>query len=224
MSYKTFNDVFLSEMPQRFNGGNDFLAQLEMIRENLQDNDEITKLAPSVYKTQNGDQTTYWVGDASADTVNLIVDTEQHGSFRKVVLTSKNPEISKGSPPFASDLYVIIKNDSATDSLVFASDEFLSDDGIRLWKTIVEQGYKLAVYDTQARQIVLSPITDTNSMLTFLGDSDKRKYIFVMTETANKLRGAIHSFGILELKRLAGYPLFEGYSKISKQQYRKNNE
>lgn len=211
MSYKTFYNIFLAEMPQTLNGGNDFQAQLEMIRENLQYNDEVTELAPSVYKTQNGDQTTYWVGDAEAEMVSLIVDTEQHGSFRKVVLTSKNPEIAAGTPPFASDLYVIIKEDSATDSLVFTSDEFLSSDGTKLWQRIVSQGYKVAVYDTQAHQYVLSQVTDPESMLAYLGSADKRKYIFVMTESMKRLRGVIQSFAIADLKRRAGYPLFEEY-------------
>lgn len=211
MSYNTFYNVFLAEMPQMLNGGNSFGAQLEMIRENLKYNNNVTAIAPSVWKTQNGDQITYWAGSADASIVQLIVDTEQHGSFRKVILTSKNPAISAGSAPFACDLYVIIKEDALATNLVFTSDEFLSDGGIKLWQNIVTKGYKVAVYDTSSRQYVLSQVAKPDDMLTYLGDADKRKYIFVMSESAQQIRGVMHSFAIMDLKRQAGYPLFENY-------------
>lgn len=211
MSYSTFYNVFLTEMPRRVNGNNSFAAQLVMIRENLQYNSNVIKLEPDVWKTQNGDQITYWAGTADASTVQLIVDTEQHGSFRKVILTSKNPQISAGNPPFAGDLYVIIKEDALAVNLVFTSDEFLSDSGIKLWQNIVTKGYKVAVYDTLSRQYVLSQVTKPDDMLAFLGDADKRKYIFVMSESTQHIRAVIHSFSIMDLKRQAGYPLFENY-------------
>lgn len=45
----------------------------------------------------------------------------------------------------------------------------------------------------------------------YLDDNKKRKYIFVLTETIQHIRGVIHSFSIMEMKRLANYPLFENF-------------
>jgi len=67
------------------------------------------------------------------------------------------------------------------------------------------------VYDTSSRQYVLSQVAKPDDMLTYLGDADKRKYIFVMSESAQQIRGVMHSFAIMDLKRQAGYPLFENY-------------
>lgn len=209
MSYKTFYRVFLLEMPQRLNGGNSFVARLEMIRENLRYNSSVIQLAPSVYKTQNGMQITYWMGTANASEVQVIVDTEQFVNFRKVTLTSKDPLLPAGSPPYASDLYVLIKRDAANDNLVFTSDEYLSDSGIRLWQNIVSQGYAVAVYDKSRHQYILSRVTDSDQLLDFVGDADKRKYIFVLSESIQYLRGVMHSFALMDIKRQAGYPLFE---------------
>jgi hypothetical protein len=213
MTYKTFYDVFLSEMPQRLNGSNDFAAQVEMIRENLRYNDDVSIIGPGIFKTQNGTQVTYWVGDAAAGNVQLIVDTEEHGSFRKVAMTSKNPDITPGSPPFASDLYVLIKEDSNNNNLVFASDEFLSDGGIKLWQGMVSKGYKIAVFDTSTGKYVLSQVANVEELAQYLGAGDSRKYVFVMAESIQNIRGVMHSFAIMELKRKAGYPLFEQFCK-----------
>lgn len=196
-------------MPQVLNGGNDFEAHVEMLRENLRYNAEVDQLSTNVFKTTNGAQTTYWIGDAKAASVSIIVDTTIHANFRKVELTSKNPNIPVGSKPFASDLYMIIKDDSTTDNLVFTSDEFLSNDGERLWKRLVSNGGIVSVYDTSSNQYVLTSIHHKNELSNYLGDTNKRKYLFVLSESIQEARGAVHSFAIMELKRKANWPLFK---------------
>ena len=213
MSYKSFYKTFLAEMPQRLNGGNDFEAQLEMVRENLKYNPDVETVAPGVFKTQNDTQTTYWVGDASATDVSLIVDTSSQGNYQKVEYTSKNPRIPTGTPPFVSDLYILIKQDASNNNLVFTSDEFLSDGGEKLWKTLVSKGYHVGVYDTTAHKYALTKVNTPAELSNYLGDADRRKYIFVLSESIQHIRGVIHSFNLMEMKRLSGYPLFENFKK-----------
>ena len=195
-------------MPQVLNGGNDFEAHVEMLRENLRYNAEVDQLSTNVFKTTNGAQTTYWIGDAKAASVSIIVDTTSHANFRKVELTSKNPSIPAGAAPFASNLYMIIKDDSSSENLVFTSDEFLSNDGEKLWNRLANSGGVVSVYDTSINQYVLKSIQNKNELSNYLGDTDKRKYLFVLSESIQEARGAIHSFAIMELKRKANWPLF----------------
>jgi hypothetical protein len=212
MTYKTFYEMFLAEMPQRINSGNDFDALVEMLRENLKYNDDVTELMPSVFKTQNDDQITYWVGDSRADLVSLIVDTEDHGNFRKVVYTAKNPQVTGAI--FASDMMAIIKNDSRGENLVFRSDEFMSDDAIKLWQRLSTQGHHISVFDTDTNKYVVKNVTAARDLKKYFGDSASRRFVFVMSESIGAMRGLIHSVALMELKRQAGYPLneiFENY-------------
>lgn len=207
--YTTFYNVFLTEMPMRVSGSNDFNAQLEMIHENLQYDAEVIGVAPGVFKIESGEQITYWVGDETATNVSLIVDTSMNGNFCKVELTSKNPSISSGTKPFASDLYLIIKSDVKNHNLIFSSDSMLSDDGIKLWKGITKRGGKVSVYDKSTQQYVLSPVSSEQELEQFIGDANHMKYVFVLSESLNEQRGIITSFGIMEIKRMANWPLFE---------------
>ena len=104
MNYETFYNLFLTEMPQRTLGGNDFQAQLEMLQENLEYDVDAISVSAGVFKIDTDEQTTYWVGNKDATKVSIIVDITIDGNFCKVVLSSKNPTLTPGTKPYASDL------------------------------------------------------------------------------------------------------------------------
>jgi hypothetical protein len=208
MSYEGFRKTFLVETPQHLEGSNDFYAQLDMIKENLKYNSEVTEVVTDVFKTQHGNQTTYWMGDSEAIEVSSIVDTETNGEFCRVVLTSKNPNIPRGVGPYVSDLYLIIKNDVKPNHLVFTSDEILSTDGEKLWKGLVNRGHQVSVYDKLSHKYVLSSIANSEELESYIGDADKRRFVFVLSEDLSYQRGVITKFSIMEIKRLAGWSLF----------------
>lgn len=209
--YREFYDTFLCEMPWNVNGKNDFWTQLEMLRENLKNNTNISKLVKGVHKNTIGHQITYWIGDSDANKVDIIVDTEIHGKFCKVTLTSKNPNIPKGSVPYASQLYLIIKEDISTLDLVFSSDNIMSDDAIKLWKRMASSGHAISVYDSQTSKYELTPIASISDLEKYIGGPDKARYTFVLSENMEYQRSTIHSVNIMELKRIILYPLFEEY-------------
>ena len=213
-TYKNFYKTFLQEMPWQVNGGNDFEAQHEMLRELLSDSPPPEKLSNNVFKLVTGNQLTFWVGDVEAHNVALIVDTEVNGNFCKVTLTSKNPLIKPGTPPYASDLYFIIKKDLANTNLVLSSDSMMSNDAINLWSRLVKQGSHIAVYDTQASKYVLNSIKSAEELSQYVGDHTDSKYVFVLSETKELARGAAHSVALMELKRKSGYPLQQLFEKI----------
>lgn len=213
--YENFYNTFLVEMPWKVNGSNDFVAQLEMLQENIQEGEEVHSVQSNIYKVILGNQTTYWVGDEDASKVLIIVDTEVSGNFCKVVLTSKNPSIPKQSPPYASDLYIAIQEDLSSDNLVLTSDSMMSDDAIRLWNRLHTSGRKISVYDTSQNKYVLGSIESAKDFAQYVGDVNYNKYIFVLSENLTNQRGLIHSFNIMEIKRLSLYPLFEQFKRNS---------
>jgi len=208
-NYEAFHRTFLAEMPWRAQGGNDFPAQLEMLQENISDGAEIISLGDNVFKTLLGNQITYWVGDKNAISVLIIVDTEINGNFCKVVLTSKNPQLPPKSPPYASEVYLLIKKDLSNLHLTFSSDSIMSDDAIRLWRGMVDRGEKVSVFDTSKHQYVLSDVSAVDELEKYIGDMGNQRYVFVLSENLTTQRGTHHLFNLMELKRNILYPLFE---------------
>jgi len=194
---------------------NAFDAQHKLLKENLVDRKAIL-LNSKMFKIEMGDQVTYWVGDKSAQKVSIIVDTERMGNFCKVVLTSKNPLLGKNISPYASDLYVAIKQDVSNLNLVFSSDGIMSDDAIRLWSGMVDRGGTISVYDTFTKEYKLSPVIDSDQLQQFIGDKSKIRYVFVLSENKDVQLGLKHSFDIMELKRKTIYPLFEEFRSRTK--------
>jgi hypothetical protein len=210
MKYTTFYNLFLSEMPQRASGLNSFEAHLAMLRENLEYNNEVIQVTSDIFKTENGEDTTYWIGDRDASTVYVIVEiSSEDNKFCKIVLASKNPQLQHGTKPYASDLYLVIKQDISPYHLVLTSDELLSDDGERLWKGLVNRGNTVSVYDTEAHQYILNRVSSEQELNNYLGGADMRKYIFVLSESITESRNISHTFAIMEIKRKANWPLFD---------------
>lgn len=196
-------------MPWLIPGSNDFTAQFEMLHELLQDDPEILAIGNSIFKIVTNHQITYWHGNADASKVSIIVDTEVTGNFCKVQLTSKNPQLSKSTPPFTSDMYIAIKQDLASSDLTFTSDSMMTSDAINLWTRVANSGGTIGVFDTTLQKYILRQVASAEEMRNFCGGPDCQKYIFVLSESALHFAGTKHSVGLMEIKRLAGYPIFE---------------
>lgn len=192
----------------RLNGNNDFHMQLEMLRENLANNGSARCVAPGMYCWDGGGQASYWLGTEDTSYVSLIIDTNTNGRYRKVTMTSKNPDIPGGTPPFASDAYALINSDAKCANLVFTSDEMLSDSGAKLWKNVAASGQHVGVYDTADSKYVLKHVSTPAELADYIGGEDMGRYLFVLSESRIEFQGTRHAFSILELKRNAGYPLF----------------
>lgn len=206
MDYKDFYNVFLVEMPWQLPGSNDFDAQLAMLRELAADSDNV-EIIGKLCKLVNSNQITYWVGDEELTNVSLIVDTEITGNFCKVVLTSKNPTIPKGTPPFASDVYIAIKNDISSKNLAFSGDNMMTDDAIRLWSRLIAKGNIISVFNTSTNKYELTDVKSSEELTQYIGDHTKQKYVFVLSESKTHYVGTRHAVGLMELKRRSGYPL-----------------
>lgn len=215
--YRNFYRTFLYEMPWRANGVNSFATHLELLRGAISSGGEVVSINPDTHKVITKLDVTYWSGSADASSVSIIVGVEINGRFCKVVLVSKNPLIPKSSPPYASDLYLEIKRDISNNSLVLSSDSVVSDGAISLWGKLVDAGNKVSVFDTSSNKYVLSPVHTSDDLLRYTGGSPQSKYIFVLDEDSISQRGNQHHVALMELKRMAGYPLTEMFDMFAKE-------
>jgi mannose/fructose/N-acetylgalactosamine-specific phosphotransferase system component IIB len=207
--YDYFYRTFLAEMPMRADGSNAFYPPLSMVQMNISNGAKVERVDAGIFKYIMGDDITYWAGTMDASDVSIIVDTVNSDKFQKVALTSKNPNISSGTPPFTTDVYLAIKKDVGKRNLVFSSDSTLSRDGEKLWKGMVQRGYHISVYNSTTNEYEIKHIENIDQFLDYMGDSNMQKYIFVLSETFEQVRGLIHYTGILDIKRRCGYPIFE---------------
>lgn len=118
-----------------------------------------------------------------------------------------------GGPPYAADLYSVIKRGAGKSSLLLSSDQTLSDQGERLWKRLLAVGHKIAVFDTATHQYVLSPNENPDELSKYVGDGNS-KYIFVISENELPRISTRHGIEIMELKGVSGYPLSEIFDGI----------
>ena len=216
MNYEVFYETFLSEMPWRINGSNDFEFQLSALHEMLGDGHEVTHVADSIFKIHADTQITYWVGDDEASSVLMIVDTSLNGNICKISLTSKNPELPPKSPPYASSVYLTIMHDLKADHVALSSDQMLSDDAIKLWGRLVTAGHTVSVFNTATHQYELAKVSTADELEQYLGGANKQHYVFIISESDRNRSGLRHSVAIMEIKRNSGYPLaklFESYRK-----------
>jgi hypothetical protein len=198
-------------MPMRTSGSNGFNPHVAALKENLRYGHIPVVVSKDVYKISANKVTTYWVGSKDSSSVIIVVDTRISDSMCKVTLASKNPDYSSRAP-YTSDLYLVIKDDIANNDLVFASDEYLSLDGERLWVGLVKRGNVISIFDTEKKQYVLNYVQDVNELTSYLGGLDRQRYIFVLSESLLESRGIFTTFAIMEIKRKANYPLFEKLS------------
>jgi len=94
---------------------------------------------------------------------------------------------NKGHPPYASDLYNAVLTDQDK-SIRIISDTKLSDEGIGIWKKLLNQGRKILVYDSSHPGKSFTEITTEDELMKYFNhdNSDFRKYQFVISESGMK--------------------------------------
>lgn len=197
--YEEFNFVYLAEMPQHLPGNNDFESQLYALRLNVENTpDRVHELADNFFKFENGNQIYFWHGDKDMHTVSIIVDTRITDAYCKVTLTSKNPEYNT---PYASDIYQLIADHVGSKGVAFTSDTIMSTEAIKLWKGMVTRGKPISVYDRRTNSFEMKHVTSAEELSSYIGDSDKTRYVFVLHQSKDYQSGEHHHATIMEMKR-----------------------
>jgi hypothetical protein len=139
---------------------------------------KITELDDNLFKMESFSRLFYWFGDLNDIQLACALDKDKNKLI--VRMTGKNSIIPKKSPPYASNLYILILNDESNKELQFLSDDMLSSEGYSVWKKFITSDYNVAVYNKTNNSII--PTVSVDEMNKYMRkDSSGRNYQFVLS-------------------------------------------
>jgi hypothetical protein len=195
-----FIESWLFEMPERVDDLEAFDTLLWSIQNRISDGEKPTQVKPGIYKL-SGKPLLYWMGTPTK--VFLAMELSQKPQSLVINLTGKHASL-RGKPPYATDLYSAILNDNETSLIV--SDTTLSDAGVNIWKTLVQQGYYVTVYNKDKPGHSRKTIKSPHELDTFLAkdNSDYRSWRFVLSKPGMQLWETVSFFNTRRYRELAG--------------------
>jgi hypothetical protein len=149
------------------------------------------EINPMLYKLPGKQVSYYWFG--SPTQIDLAAEVERTPQSMVLTLLGKNPQLKKGAP-YASELHVGIVDDSDLSLLV--SDEKLSEEGLGLWKRLVQQGYAVTVFDKQHPGATRETFTSPDQLDQFFkkGNAQMRRYRYVLSKPREQLWETVSVF------------------------------
>lgn len=198
-----FNETWLSEMPGRVGNVSDaFNILVKNIEEWIESGKQPGNLSKNFFRLEGNNIDYFWyqIGDDIALAAEL--DKKQQGYT--VNLVGKNPKYVNGSP-FATDMYKEIL-DHVPYSLLF-SDSQLSDDGIDLWKRLVDSpDAVLSVYNIKNPGETFKEITTSTELDDHIGP-DHHSDRFVLSKRKHSLAETRSYFTLRRYRELSGIGL-----------------
>jgi hypothetical protein len=202
-----FNNTWLLEMPVGLGGFETFDMLEYNIKDRIKYGSTIHKLQNNLNKIQNNKTVFYWFGDNN----NIILGSELYIQPQGLVvsITGKNPRY-KGKPPFASQLYDEILNDTDR-SIKLLSDTQLSDEGYNIWKRLYSMGHKISVYNRQQPGKTFTTLDSISDFDKYFAkdDNEYEKYQFVLSESTQMLAETRSYFNTRRYRELAGISLID---------------
>jgi hypothetical protein len=182
---QNFINSFLSEMPEGI-GKTDLADKIEyFINDHKKEKTYPVQTLSNGLKKIEGTQVMFYWFDDRYGKMTIGVELEKT-PFAAVV--REIGKFNKGRPPYASDLYNAILADLGG-SLRLTSDVQLSDEGLNIWKRLLQQGHKIGVYDATVPGQSFVPIRTEEELLKFFKDDDReyRRYQYVISESAHSI-------------------------------------
>jgi hypothetical protein len=140
----------------------------------------------------------YWY--EIADEIVLAIELEKHPQCVEVRQIGK---LHKGQPPFASDLYAAILSDLHT---AIRSDSKLSDEGLKIWKQLLDAGFTVSVYNIRIPGQTRKTFSNPEELDAYFKHDDKeyRRYQYVVTEAQHhaEVLGAFNGRRLREMANI----------------------
>ena len=184
-SRESFILTWLCEMPCGTGTFETFGVIEQSIKEFLKYGIVPKEVSDGVYKLISNDVVFYWCGTNSR--IDLGIELHKKPEGLVVSLTGKNPKL-KGKHPFASNLYSTILTDTDR-SIRILSDSQLSDEGYAIWKTLLQKGHKITIYDSKKPGHTMMTFYSIEEMDKFFKHNDDNftRYQYVLSESLTDL-------------------------------------
>lgn len=177
-----FNETWLSESPKRIQGKKDyFSALLYSIKELISFGKKPKDINSNIRKIEMENVVYYWY--ELDNKIQLIIELDKKHQGFIVNLVGKDKEL-KGVPPYASDLYNVILNDTKR-NLRIISDDQLSDERYAIWKRLYNQGHTVSIYNKDEPGQTFKTLHTIEEFDNYFGDENTyKKYQFVLVENS----------------------------------------
>jgi hypothetical protein len=175
---------------------------VQNIRERLASGYSPEKVKPGLHRIIGSSVVHYWYGDE--DTILLGVEMSRRPQALVVNFTAKDPRLA-GKPPYASDLYLDVLDSSHT-PVRLVSDQSLSDEGLDIWRRLLEGGHRILVYDVRQPGSERELVSDKSGLMRYFkhGDPDFKRYQYVLIPPGEVLAEVISMFNTRRMRELCG--------------------
>lgn len=199
-----FQTTWLMEMPKKISPLNSglFSSIVNNLQEFIQAGLEKINLGNGYFKLQGAQVAFYW--HETNNVIDIVTELGIRPQALVVHQTAKNPEaISKS---FATDLYLTILK-SSDSAIMLMSDEYLTEQGLLIWKRLVNLGNTISIYDRENPKDLIHINTEPE-LMKFINETDPsfKKYQFGLSDTKQKLAETKILFNTKRLRVLSGYP------------------
>lgn len=162
------------------------------------------EVTPGFWKLEGRQTLIYWYGNPSR--IDLAIELSRRPQSLVVNMSGKRPDL-RGQPPYASDLYSAILDDN--DLSILMSDAQLSDNGLQLWRRLIELGYAVTVFDEKNPGQSHKLFTKPSELMQFFSkdNSSYRRWRYVLSKPSTSLGECISFFNLRRYRELAGLDL-----------------
>jgi hypothetical protein len=204
-THKMFYESWVYESPFSNNIGDTLSTLITNIK-------SFSKFYPTVdinngFKKCEGDQLVYYWFENNGNII-LAVEATKSPQAIKINLTGKNKNFNS---PYASKLYAAILQDQHKPIQV-RSDTQLSNDGLKIWKNLIRDGFTIGIYDNQAPGRTYKKLSSPEELDNFFSSTDQSydRYQYIIGEAIQFLNVNAW-FGIRRLYELSGDTLDKKY-------------
>jgi hypothetical protein len=162
------------------------------------------------FKKCEGEETIYYWFENDGNII-LAVEATKSPQAIKINLTGKNKNFNS---PYASKLYAAILHDQHKPIRV-VSDETMSNDGLKIWKNLIRDGFTIGIYDNQAPGRTYQKISSSDDLDQYFkhNDTSYKRYQYIISEKLQFLE-LMAKFNLRRFHELAGSVTDDYYKTI----------
>ena len=208
-SRANFNNTWLTESPEGIEPIGSAPSVERHIREWVAAGIPVVHIDNTLKKLEGNQVVYYWY--EVKNKILLGIEFEKKPQALVVRLIGKT---NKGQPPYASDLYNAVLADRKNmpgeiNSIRILSDKQLSDEGLGIWKKLLQLGHKVSVYDKNNPGATFTEILSQEQLMQYFkhDDSNYAQYQYVLSESGLAHCETNSHFGIRRHRELAGMKL-----------------
>ena len=165
-----------------------------------------TELGNGLRKIEGQQTVMYWF-----EKDNKILLAAEFSIKPQALIVNMIGKFNKGQPPYASDLYNAVLQDrksiaGSVNSIRVMSDTTLSNDGLEIWKRLLQQGHKISVYDANHPGQTFKQLETVDELITFFKDDNRsyRRWQYVLSEAGPPYAETRSFFNTRRMRELTG--------------------